>query len=71
MPISAMVGGLNSSDLGYDLGYLGHGSFGRGYAGWPGRLRRVALDATNGLARRSGSPAEAARCAAFLRPRSA
>jgi hypothetical protein len=47
----AMIYGPECGDLGYDLGYLRHGSFGPGYARCPGRLHRVALDATNGLAR--------------------
>ena len=29
--------------LGYDLGYLRHGSFGRATVRWPGGLRRVAV----------------------------
>ena len=40
--ISAMIGRPDCGDLGYDLGYLRHGSFGRATARWPGRLRRVA-----------------------------
>ena len=37
MPIYEMIAGANCSNLGYDLGYLRHGSFGSGYARWPGR----------------------------------
>jgi hypothetical protein len=42
MPLLAMIGGREYSDLGYDLGYLRHGSFGRaspdgaaGCGAWP------------------------------------
>ena len=37
MPFSVMIVWPNYGDLGYDLGYLRHGSFGSGYARWPGR----------------------------------
>jgi hypothetical protein len=37
-----MIAEPDCGDLGYDLGYLRHGSFGRATARWPGRLQRVA-----------------------------
>ena len=64
-----MIAGRDCGDLGYDLGYLRHGSFGRATVRRPGRLRRGLLDAMAGLARCSCSPARAGFCAGFLRPR--
>lgn len=42
MPTFEMVAGPDCGDLGYDLGYLRHGSFGRA-ARWLGKSRRVAV----------------------------
>ena len=46
-PISGggTIEGWPTSDLGYSLGYLRHGSFRSGRVRWPGRLRRVAARA--------------------------
>jgi len=52
-----VIGGRDCGDLGYDLGYLRHGSFGRATVRWPGGLRRVAVCAL----------ARAARCPVALR----
>ena len=46
-----MTVGPDYGGLGYDLGYLRHGSFGLGYPRWPGGSRRGPLDAMAGLAR--------------------
>ena len=46
-----MFAGRDCGDLGYDLGYLRHGSFGRATAGWPGSRCAGLLDAMAGLAR--------------------
>jgi hypothetical protein len=51
VPLLAMIGGLDCGDLGYDLGYLRHGSIGPGLARWSGRLRRVAACALARLGR--------------------
>jgi hypothetical protein len=40
VPLLAMIGRLDCGDLGYDLGYLRHGSIGPGFARWPDRSRR-------------------------------
>ena len=63
MPFSAISRGRNCGDLGYDLGYLRHGSIGPGFARWPGRLRPVPVCA---LAM-GGPVSEALRCRASVR----
>jgi hypothetical protein len=50
-PILTMTVGGRCARLGYALGYLRHGSFGRGCSRGPGRLRRVAVCALARLAR--------------------
>jgi hypothetical protein len=50
MPILGDDRRPDCDDLGYDLGYLRHGSFGRATARWPGGLRRVAAVRWRGFA---------------------